>query len=102
MCNAVNAIDASALESLEAIAHRLHSAGVGFHLSEVKGPVMDALKRSDFMEHFKGRIFLSQFEAVQALSSAKEAPRSASTAGKESAGRSAPPIQTIAPLGHAG
>ena len=67
MCPAVNAIDASALESLEAIAHRLDSAGVGFHLSEVKGPVMDALKRSDFMEHFKGRIFLSQFEAVSAL-----------------------------------
>ena len=68
MCPAVNAIDASALESLEAIAHRLDSAGVGFHLSEVKSPVMDALKRSDFFDHFKGRVFLSQFEAVQALS----------------------------------
>jgi SulP family sulfate permease len=68
MCPAVNAIDASALESLEAIAHRLDSAGVGFHLSEVKGPVMDALKRSDFVQHFKGHIFLSQFEAFTALS----------------------------------
>jgi SulP family sulfate permease len=67
MCPAVNAIDASALESLEAIAHRLASAGVGFHLSEVKGPVMDALKRSDFMEHFRGSVFLSQFEAVSTL-----------------------------------
>lgn len=68
MCSAVNAIDASALESLEAIAHRLDSAKVGFHLSEVKGPVMDALKRSDFFDHFKGRVFLSQFAAVQAVS----------------------------------
>ena len=68
MCPAVNAIDASALESLEAIAHRLGSAGIGFHLSEVKGPVMDGLKRSDFMDHFKGRIFLSHYEAVCALS----------------------------------
>ena len=68
MCPAVNLIDASALESLEAIAHRLDGAGVGFHLSEVKGPVMDALKRSDFFTHFKGQIFLSQFAAVQALS----------------------------------
>jgi SulP family sulfate permease len=68
MCPAVNAIDASALESLEAIAHRLGSAGIGFHLSEVKGPVMDALKRSDFMDHFKGRIFMSHFEAVRSLS----------------------------------
>ena len=68
MCSAINTIDASALDSLEAIAHRLALAGVGFHLSEVKGPVMDRLKRSDFMDQFKGRIFLSQFEAVRTLS----------------------------------
>jgi SulP family sulfate permease len=69
MCPAVNLIDASALESLEAIADRLHAAGIGFHLSEVKGPVMDALKRSDFFEHFRGRVFLSQFEAARSLGS---------------------------------
>jgi len=67
MCPAVNLIDASALESLEAIAHRLEAAGVGFHLSEIKGPVMDRLERSDFFSHFKGRVFLSQNEAVRAL-----------------------------------
>jgi SulP family sulfate permease len=67
MCSAVNLIDASALESLEAIAERLRSAGVGFHLSEVKGPVMDGLKKSDFFEHFTGRVFLSQFDAFTAL-----------------------------------
>jgi sulfate permease, SulP family len=67
MCPAVNMIDASALESLEAIADRLRAAGVGFHLSEVKGPVMDALQRSDFFEHFKGEVFLSQFEATRRL-----------------------------------
>jgi SulP family sulfate permease len=67
MCSAVNMIDASALESLEAIADRLRSAGVGFHMSEVKGPVMDALRRSDFFAHFKGRVFLSQHEAFAAL-----------------------------------
>ena len=67
MCPAVNLIDASALESLEAISHRLQSANVGFHLSEVKGPVMDALQLSDFFEHFKGKVFLSHFEAICAL-----------------------------------
>lgn len=67
MCPAVNMIDASALESLEAISHRLNAAGVGFHLSEVKGPVMDALERSDFFDHFSGKVFLSQYEAVRAL-----------------------------------
>lgn len=68
MCPAVNWIDASALESLETIVLRLQSAGIGFHLSEVKGPVMDALRRSEFFQHFKGKVFLSQFEAVSALS----------------------------------
>lgn len=77
MCPAVNAIDASALESLEAIAHRLGSAGIGFHLSEVKGPVTDALMRSDFMDHFKGRIFLSQYEAFTTLTA--EAPNGTMT-----------------------
>ncbi len=70
MCPAVNLIDASALESLEAIAVRLRAAGIGFHLSEVKGPVMDALKRSDFFVHFQGEVFLSQFAAVRALAPA--------------------------------
>ncbi|PWS37671.1 sodium-independent anion transporter [Falsiroseomonas bella] len=74
MCSAVNMIDASALESLEAIADRLGSAGVGFHLSEVKGPVMDALRRSDFFAHFKGQVFLSQYEAFRTLA-AVPAPR---------------------------
>ena len=67
MCSAVNMIDASALESLEAISDRLKSAGVTFHLSEVKGPVMDALQRSDFFTHLTGQVFLSQHAAMQAL-----------------------------------
>jgi len=67
MCPAVNLIDASALESLEAISDRLKAAGVTFHLSEVKGPVMDRLKRSDFFSHLTGRVFLSQYEALSTL-----------------------------------
>ncbi len=67
MCSAVNEIDASALESLEAINDRLKDAGVAFHLSEVKGPVMDRLKRTHFLDHLTGRVFLSQYEAMHAL-----------------------------------
>ncbi|MCW5731559.1 MAG: sulfate permease [Alphaproteobacteria bacterium] len=70
MCPAVNFIDASALESLEAIVHRLHAAGVEFHLSEVKGPVMDRLARSDFLQHLTGRVFLSQHQAMRELDAA--------------------------------
>lgn len=67
MCPAVNLIDASALESLEAINARLKDSGVIFHLSEVKGPVMDNLKRSYFLNDLTGHVFLSQFEAWESL-----------------------------------
>jgi SulP family sulfate permease len=66
-CSAVNSIDASALESLEAIDHRLQNAGITLHFSEIKGPVMDRLKKTPFYSHLKGQVFLSHFQAVQAL-----------------------------------
>ncbi|WP_294923358.1 sulfate permease [uncultured Paracoccus sp.] len=67
MCSAVNSIDASALESLEEINHRLKEAGIAFHLSEVKGPVMDRLRRTEFLDTLTGQVFLSQFDAFQTL-----------------------------------
>ena len=67
MCPAVNAIDLSALEALEEINTRLKEKNVALHLSEVKGPVMDALQRSDFLTHLSGEIFLSHHSAVMAL-----------------------------------
>ncbi|WP_454599185.1 SulP family inorganic anion transporter [Qipengyuania sp. SM2507] len=68
MCSAVNEIDASGLDSLEAINHRLGDAGIGLHLSEVKGPVMDRLLRTPFVEELNGRVFLSQNRAFHELS----------------------------------
>lgn len=67
MCSAVNEIDASGLESLEAINHRMTDAGIGLHLSEVKGPVMDRLKRTHFVEELNGKVFLSQDRAFREL-----------------------------------
>jgi SulP family sulfate permease len=67
MCPAVNAIDMSALESLEAINARLAAIGVTFHLSEVKGPVMDRLKRTHFLDQLTGSVFLTQHQAICAL-----------------------------------
>lgn len=64
MCPAVNDIDISALESLEAINHRLQAANVRFHLSEVKGPVMDALKKAHFLPNLTGKVHLSQHQAM--------------------------------------
>ena len=67
MCSAVNAIDASALESVEAINLRLKDGAIDLHLSEVKGPVMDALKRSHFLHELTGKVWLSQHEAFEGL-----------------------------------
>ena len=67
MCSAVNEIDFSALESLEAINERLKAAGITLHLSEVKGPVMDRLKRSHFLDEMGGQVFLSQYDAWRHL-----------------------------------
>ncbi len=67
MASAVNAIDASALESIEAINHRMADAGVCLHLSEVKGPVMDALERAHLLHELTGRVWLSQNEAFEAV-----------------------------------
>lgn len=66
MCSAINAVDASALESIEAINHRLADAKVKLHLSEVKGPVMDALENSHLLDGLTGQVFLSQNEAFDA------------------------------------
>jgi len=67
MCSAVNEIDMSALESLEAVNLRLKDLGIKLHMSEVKGPVMDRLKRSHFLEEMTGKIFLSQYDAYVEL-----------------------------------
>ena len=72
-CTAVNDIDVSALESLQSINQRLQDVGVQLHLSEVKGPVMDRLQRSDFLQQLSGRVFLTHHQAVAALSA--ECPR---------------------------
>lgn len=72
MCSAVNAIDASALESLEAINHRLADGGLTLHLSEVKGPVLDKLQRSSFLEQLTGQIFLSQSQAFDSAVAAAD------------------------------
>ncbi len=66
-CPAVNAIDASGLESLESINRRLADGGITFHLSEVKGPVMDQLRRSHFLQELSGKVHLRQFDAVASI-----------------------------------
>ena len=71
MCSGVNLIDISALHSLIAVMQRLSSVGIQLHLSEVKGPVLDQLQRSSFLQQLTGEVFISQYAAVQKLSHSK-------------------------------
>lgn len=77
MFSAVNEVDMSALESLETINDRLKDMEITLHLSEVKGPVMDRLRRCSFLEHMTGDVFLSQYDAFQALRRPQQPEKSA-------------------------
>ena len=68
--SAVNAIDTSALFALEELNATLRGRGIGLHLSEVKGPVMDRLKQSELLGKLNGTLFLSTAMAWDALSGA--------------------------------
>lgn len=67
MCSAVNEVDSSALEVLETINQHLSALKIGFHLSEVKGPVMDTLQDSSLKQQLNGKIYLTQYQAYAAL-----------------------------------
>lgn len=64
-CNAINHIDASALESLEKIDENLQAMGITLYLSEVKGPVQDQLLNSHWYTTIQNRIGLTHLEAVE-------------------------------------
>lgn len=81
LCSAVNAIDASALETLQMLNRRLEAAGVRLHLSEVKGPVMDRLGRSRLLEELTGEVFLSQYDAFERLSDVRPLPAEPAQSG---------------------
>ncbi|MGZ8287568.1 MAG: SulP family inorganic anion transporter [Telluria sp.] len=67
---AVSSIDTSALFALAELNQSLRQHGIGLHLAEVKGPVMDRLKDSELPAALNGRIFLSAAMAWDGIASA--------------------------------
>ncbi|NJN16019.1 MAG: sulfate permease [Oscillochloris sp.] len=66
--SAINFIDSSALHTLEHLHHELRDSGVELHLSEIKGPVMDRLSKSDFLRDLgQSRVHRSTHDAMRAL-----------------------------------
>jgi len=67
ICTATNFIDTSGLEMLETLSENLHAVGVTLHLAEVKGPVMDRLRETDFHRQMKGKVFFTADIAMREL-----------------------------------
>jgi SulP family sulfate permease len=62
-CSAVNDIDISGLETLENINTILNQQDIKLHMAEIKGPVMDKIKKTNFLDHLSGKIFFNQYQA---------------------------------------
>jgi len=67
---AVSSIDTTALFALSELNQSLKRRGIGMHLAEVKGPVMDRLRHSDLLRELNGKLFLSTAMASDHLQAA--------------------------------
>jgi SulP family sulfate permease len=74
LCSAVNGMDGSAVETLESLNARLRAASVRLHLSEVKGPVMDRLRRTHLLTELTGEVFFTHHRAMTVLLKREAAP----------------------------
>nr|WP_087146155.1 sulfate permease [Crenothrix polyspora] len=69
----VSDIDTTALEALENINRALQATGKTLNIAEAKGPVMDKLQKTDFVEQLKpGKVFFRSADAVKELAGAIE------------------------------
>ena len=68
--SSVSFVDTTALDALEAMQKKLLEASILLHLAEVKGPVMDQLEQTFFIETLMpGQIFFTTDDAFKSLAS---------------------------------
>ena len=71
----INDVDATGLEVLETIRRELELVGIGFYMSDVKGPVTDRLQLAGVDDAFLNEhIFMSADEAMRHLLSTEAPP----------------------------
>ena len=64
----VSDVDATALEALENLNHALQASGLTLHLSDAKGPVLDKLKKTNFIKQLEpGKVFFHTEDAIKEL-----------------------------------
>ena len=66
--SSVSYIDSTALEALENLISTLKNKKIQLHLAEVKGPVIDKLTQTNFLDQLNpGQVFFQTIEAVETL-----------------------------------
>jgi len=66
--SSVSYIDSTAFEALESLINTLKNKTIQLHLAEVKGPVIDKLQQTKFLEQLSpGQVFFHTIDAVKAL-----------------------------------
>ncbi|NOR81440.1 MAG: STAS domain-containing protein, partial [Methyloprofundus sp.] len=66
--SSVSYIDSTALEALENLTSTLKNKKIQLHLAEVKGPVIDKLTQTNFLDQLNpGQVFFQTIEAVETL-----------------------------------
>ena len=64
VCSAINVLDADGLDLLQHLKQKLAVNNKVLHLAEVKGPIMDQLQQTHFLEELApGKVFLSTHDA---------------------------------------
>ncbi|MYN44893.1 sulfate permease [Pseudoduganella sp. FT93W] len=79
--SAVSSIDTSALYALSELNQRMGRRGLGLHLAEVKGPVLDRLRQSALLRELHGQLYLSTLMACDALQTPPYSRQHAGEAG---------------------
>ncbi len=77
----INDIDATGAEAIGAVVDEISRVGVDLHLSGVKGPVRDVLRRSRLWDELVDRIHASTFDAVEAINGGIGAPTDSVASG---------------------
>jgi SulP family sulfate permease len=70
----INDLDATGAEMLHELLTEVRERDIALHLSDVKGPVRDVLRRAGIWEEFRDRIHASTNEAVIAIGQHAPAP----------------------------
>jgi SulP family sulfate permease len=67
VCNAVNRIDATGLSMLLRVSQRLQHDAVQLHFSDIKGPLMQQLEKTELPTSITGEIFFTADQAFKNL-----------------------------------